>query len=323
MNDADLKSDGESPKWHYNTKFLADIHNERTNPWNHKEGIANIVKKINKITLIDKISKEYHKTAIVDGIHNPLFPLIRQEPEKPCSDDQSKFGMCLQSEGMSNDEVSACNGCIQQALLDHTLGGCSLYHVYWYCSKYQNCKETMCTKEFTTSCWDEAIEMIGCVLEYNGCDKSEFESECYPDYDRSTSVPSPPPINVPLPSPAPNNVPLPSPAPSSSKDTEPFDPDAGPCQEYYNKQYDCLVSNGLPDDQVLACYNCETNALQDVGSIYCSDLKEEGFCDEVLNCWDTYCNNVCYDEGVKSAGCMLHYSGCDNYEFKSECIPGM
>jgi hypothetical protein len=82
---------------------------------------------------------------------------------------------------MGNDEVLAYNECIEHELgsITYLSTGCS-----YYCPDFQACKDT-CTKEFTTSCWDDAIGMMGCVLEYNGCDKSEFESRCYPDYDEA------------------------------------------------------------------------------------------------------------------------------------------
>ena len=96
---------------------------------------------------------------------------------------------------MGNDEVLAYNECIEHELgsITYLSTGCS-----YYCPDFQACKDT-CTKEFTTSCWDDAIGMMGCVLEYNGCDKSEFESRCYPDYDEAETD------NNPVLSPAPNN----------------------------------------------------------------------------------------------------------------------
>jgi hypothetical protein len=59
MNNADHKTNGKNPEWYPSTKFFADILKEegRTNPVYHKAQIANIVKKINKTKLIDKVNK--------------------------------------------------------------------------------------------------------------------------------------------------------------------------------------------------------------------------------------------------------------------------
>ncbi len=119
-------------------------------------------------------------------------------------------------------------------------------------------------------------------------------------------------------------TPLPDDDPKPNPDTDPFNPDDddGPCMEYYKAHADCLLSNGMTDEEVYPCFMCAWNAWKDIEWILCLALKEEGFCDEVLTCWDEYCNNVCSDEGIDAVGCMLHYDGCDKNQFEIECISG-
>jgi hypothetical protein len=150
------------------------------------------------------------------------------------------------------------------------------------------------------------MDAVRCIVEYGGCDESAFESECF---SSNTNNDEPNTDDDPLPNP----------------DTDPFDPDADddPCFEYIKAQDDCLLSEGMSGEDAFVCVNCVWNAWKDIEWILCLALEEEGFCAEVLNCWETNCNNLCYDEAIERAGCLLHYGGCDDNEFERECITRM
>jgi hypothetical protein len=124
--------------------------------------------------------------------------------------------------------------------------------------------------------------------------------------------------------PLPDNDPDDSNDPNPNPDTDPFNPDddGGPCMEYYKAHTDCLLSNGMSGEEARTCATCAWNVWKDIEWILCLSLEEEGFCKEVLTCWDEYCHNVCSDERIDATGCMLHYDGCDDNEFKIECMSG-
>jgi hypothetical protein len=158
VSDADRKIDGEVPEPYPRTKFFANILKEkgRTYAWSHKAQTPNMVEKINKTTLIDEVRDKHCKPVAVEGDNNALPPMLCQDTS--CSDDKATFEVCLQGEGMSNDEILACGDCID-IFLDWVTYSTSTGTFTYYCSYFQDCKDT-CTKDFTTNCWDEAIGMV-------------------------------------------------------------------------------------------------------------------------------------------------------------------
>lgn len=103
-------------------------------------------------------------------------------------------------------------------------------------------------------------------------------------------------------------------------DSEPF----SPCATYVIEYKNCLASDGMSDDDIDACGDCLDEALNDISDeTMCDELKEDGYCDDVVSCEDTECNNECTEQIERAQGCILHYAGCTHYQFATECINGM
>ena len=81
----------------------------------------------------------------------------------------------------------------------------------------------------------------------------------------------------------------------------------GNCMEAESK-YNCTV-----------CMVDAINAFSNSGNA-CTDMAESGFCDMAYNCWEQSCNLDCGPEVATLAACIVHYAGCDNYEFGDECM---
>jgi len=306
-----------SPEHYPQTKFFADILTveARTKAWNYKTRFSNILKKIDKTEHNGEVNMMHHKTVEVEGNPNPPEPFDPNpddpdQSEQTCDDVIVEFSSCLQDEGMTDEEISACAECLDDAWEDVDVGtSCLDLNEVGYCEDLENCKDTTCTSnksQSSSSCWDDAMDAVRCIVENDGCDESAFESECF---SSNTNNDEPNTDDDPLPNP----------------DTDPFDPDADddPCFEYIKAQDDCLLSEGMSGEDAFVCVNCVWNAWKDIEWILCLALEEEGFCAEVLNCWETNCNNLCYDEAIERAGCLLHYGGCDDNEFERECITRM
>ncbi len=56
----------------------------------------------------------------------------------------------------------------------------------------------------------------------------------------------------------------------------------------------------------------------------CDELKEVGYCDDVVSCENTKCSkNECAVQIEMAQACILHYLGCANYQFATECLNEM
>ena len=76
----------------------------------------------------------------------------------------------------------------------------------------------------------------------------------------------------------------------------------------------------MDDDDEPNCIDCMINAINELQG-YCTEMACLGFCDVTYNCWEQECNADCGAEVMGLVACILHYAGCDNYEFGSECFP--
>jgi hypothetical protein len=163
---------------------------------------------------------------------------------------------------MSDDEILACGECLNEAWEDVEIGtNCLNLKEVGYCDDIESCEDTTCKSNKSQgsqiSCWDDAMDVVGCIVEYDGCGESLFESECFssnPNNDEPNT----------------DDDPLPNP------DTDSFNSDAKgkPCYEYVKAHEDCLLSNGMSGEDALDCANCAWNAWKDIEWTLCLALKE-------------------------------------------------
>ena len=90
------------------------------------------------------------------------------------------------------------------------------------------------------------------------------------------------------------------------------------CEEQTDNFSTCMDEDDKPN--CLDCMFNEMNAFTSENNA-CTEMAESGLCDSVYNCWEQECNADCGAEVMGLVACILHYAGCDNYEFGSECFP--
>jgi GH24 family phage-related lysozyme (muramidase) len=193
---------------------------------------------------------------------------------------------CLQSKGMSEDEIMACAECLGKTLDDLEEGiMCLDLEEVGYCDDVIFCEVT--AKACNNKCTDKITTATACIIYSSGCGYA-FKSECL------------------------------------SGDNNP-DPSENPCSDYVMTLVDCLQSEGMSEDEITACTECLGKTLDylEEGTM-CLDLEEAGYCDDVVSCevMATACNNKCTDEITTATACIIYSSGC-GYAFDSECLSGI
>jgi hypothetical protein len=162
-------ADREGGEWYPKTKFIADIvkKNGETKlvgegcKCYHKMLNANILKENEMMKLVSEGHKHYQK--------------VDEDPIKVWMDYIRAYANCLQSEGMSDDEITACHTCLGEAINDLTnMTECSQFNEVGYCYDVVSCEVTACNNK----CTDEINASEGCLSYYAGCVHNQFESEC-------------------------------------------------------------------------------------------------------------------------------------------------
>jgi hypothetical protein len=157
MNDAKLKTDGESPKqyWKGETKPNAPY---------------------------AKILVGYGDSSLTDEVHKPINKIARvTSHEDPDSDplDHScisylyDYVECLESGGMSEDDIVACVNCVNDAWPeDETM--CDELEEVDYCDNVKSCEDSACNN----LCTDLIDSEEACYIHEAGCDENQYASEC-------------------------------------------------------------------------------------------------------------------------------------------------
>ena len=96
-----------------------------------------------------------------------------------------------------------------------------------------------------------------------------------------------------------------------------------PCDAYATSFGDCMSSE--ESDDVEGCVDCFNEAFVDFEdrTNLCTDMEEEDFCSDLVNCAVGPCMNDCLEEIVAMANGIIYYDGCTNYEFRDECFSGI
>lgn len=158
------------------TKLVGEGHK-----WYHKTPNADILSENDKTKLTAEGPKQYHKEA--DEVGGGTYGgNVKDEDdddddpsESPCSDDIMTYAYCLRSEGMSEDQITACAVCLDEAISDLEEGTmCLDLEEVGYCDDVFSCEANECNNE----CTDEITTAQACIAYYSGCTQDEFNSEC-------------------------------------------------------------------------------------------------------------------------------------------------
>jgi hypothetical protein len=112
----------------------------------------------------------------------------------------------------------------------------------------------------------------------------------------------------------------PTPSPSDFDEDDGNDDDEYPCQEEVDEMYSCMASKGMTEADQEACSNCLNEAYKNAGDVFCYEMEEKGFCDDVATCASDVCGNDCSDEVHATMSCWTNATWCSGYD--SECLGG-
>ena len=116
-----------------------------------------------------------------------------------------------------------------------------------------------------------------------------------------------------------------TPVPFDPNHTPDNNPASDPCYGYLETAVNCMRSEKMSDDEILACYSCLDEAWNKHAGAgtKCDNLKEVGYCNDVFSCEAKQCNNECTDEINTNEACLSDNNGCNGYYFESECLSGI
>jgi hypothetical protein len=151
------------------TKLIAEGHDQYT------KLIADILMDIGKTKLIAEGHKQYHKTK-VDGGFMPAFMEDKENPYPGCDPVFEDTAACLVNEGEGENYIEVCAACLFEAWYGIAAGTyCSDLQEVGFCADVGNCLVDSCNQICTT----EWLYVMDCVIFYDGCTESQFESECF------------------------------------------------------------------------------------------------------------------------------------------------
>ena len=170
-------ADREVGEWYPRTKFIADFLKENGETklvgegrmWYHKTLNANNLRENDKTKLAGEGHKQYHKADEVGWSPNP-----NPNPDQPCIDEVTAYVDCMGYAGVSEDEISACMVCLDEAIKEDKGNFCVDMEENGYCLAVATCEANECNNECTV----EINTAQTCIAYYNGCVGNEFESEC-------------------------------------------------------------------------------------------------------------------------------------------------
>jgi hypothetical protein len=93
------------------------------------------------------------------------------------------------------------------------------------------------------------------------------------------------------------------------------------CEEEYENFFDCL-DNDIEDD----CADCINHFLEesDDHPFSCDEMADEGFCNDIYNCWDDECHKDCGSEVVEAVTCYFeHNTDCHDEEYEEQCTDSL